>query len=267
MSFYSIGEVARIYGINPVTLRAWQRRYGLLKPQRSEGGHRLFDDDDLETIKTILNWVNRGVPVSQVKALLDVQDTKVNPLPNSWSQSQTQLLSALQGNNSQKVRQLINELGRDYPAAALINNVVRPLRARLNSGGNTLLLLRALLDGILIEHAVMCMNAARKKSGSSALLLGWGAIDVIELWLEAIIRSQSGVHIDLLPESLDEPHLDGIQADQILIWAEGRLTRIQRNKLTLWLAQNLPVSLLGSSELLTPTDILPATHNISDTEE
>ncbi|MGU0044467.1 MerR family DNA-binding transcriptional regulator [Escherichia coli] len=29
---------------NPVTLRAWQRRYGLLKPQRSEGGHRLFDE-------------------------------------------------------------------------------------------------------------------------------------------------------------------------------------------------------------------------------
>ncbi|MEP8502176.1 helix-turn-helix-type transcriptional regulator, partial [Enterobacter cloacae] len=26
-------------------MRAWQRRYGLLKPQRSEGGHRQFDDE------------------------------------------------------------------------------------------------------------------------------------------------------------------------------------------------------------------------------
>ncbi len=34
MAFYSIGEVAERCGINPVTLRAWQRRrYGLLKPQ------------------------------------------------------------------------------------------------------------------------------------------------------------------------------------------------------------------------------------------
>ncbi len=38
MAFYSIGEVAERCGINPVTLRAWQRRYGLLKPQRSEAG-------------------------------------------------------------------------------------------------------------------------------------------------------------------------------------------------------------------------------------
>jgi DNA-binding transcriptional MerR regulator len=37
MAYYSIGEVAERCGINPVTLRAWQRRYGLLKPQRSEG--------------------------------------------------------------------------------------------------------------------------------------------------------------------------------------------------------------------------------------
>ena len=47
MAFYSIGEVAERCGINPVTLRAWQRRYGLLKPQRSEGGHRQFDEEDI----------------------------------------------------------------------------------------------------------------------------------------------------------------------------------------------------------------------------
>ena len=48
MAYYSIGDVAKRCGINPVTLRAWQRRYGLLKPQRSEGGHRLFDEEDIQ---------------------------------------------------------------------------------------------------------------------------------------------------------------------------------------------------------------------------
>ena len=51
MAFYSIGEVAERCGINPVTLRAWQRRYGLLKPQRSEGGHRQFDEADILRIE------------------------------------------------------------------------------------------------------------------------------------------------------------------------------------------------------------------------
>ena len=53
MAYYSIGEVAERCGINPVTLRAWQRRYGLLKPQRSEGGHRQFDDEDILRIEEI----------------------------------------------------------------------------------------------------------------------------------------------------------------------------------------------------------------------
>ena len=51
MAYYSIGDVAERCGINPVTLRAWQRRYGLLKPQRSEGGHRLFDEEDIQRIE------------------------------------------------------------------------------------------------------------------------------------------------------------------------------------------------------------------------
>lgn len=53
MALYSIGEVAQLCDINPVTLRAWQRRYGLLKPQRTDGGHRLFNDADIDRIREI----------------------------------------------------------------------------------------------------------------------------------------------------------------------------------------------------------------------
>ncbi|WP_077954113.1 MerR family transcriptional regulator, partial [Salmonella enterica] len=54
---YSIGEFARLCGINAATLRAWQRRYGLLKPQRTDGGHRLYSDDDIRQALSILDWV------------------------------------------------------------------------------------------------------------------------------------------------------------------------------------------------------------------
>lgn len=247
MSLYSIGEVARICGINPVTLRAWQRRYGLLKPQRSEGGHRLFDDNDIDTIRTILSWINRGVPVGQVRALLE---GTVAPLPSGWAQSEQRLLTALQESSMHKVRQLLAELGREYPAMALINNVIRPLRKRLGSGGPSLHLLRHLLDGMLIEHAVMCLNAARKKPGVRVVLMGWGEMDSTELWLEAIIRNEEGVQIDLLPQPVDEPYLENLNVHQILMWSEGRLTRVQKNKLAQWHAQGIPVQLLGSSVLL-----------------
>lgn len=65
---YSIGEFARVCGITPTTLRAWQRRYGLLKPQRTDGGHRLYSDDDIQLALKILDWVKKGVPISRKTA-------------------------------------------------------------------------------------------------------------------------------------------------------------------------------------------------------
>lgn len=70
MALYTIGEVAQLCDINPVTLRAWQRRYELIKPQRTDGGHRLFNDNEIERIREIKRWIDAGVQVSKVKNLL-----------------------------------------------------------------------------------------------------------------------------------------------------------------------------------------------------
>ncbi|MCG6506952.1 MerR family transcriptional regulator, partial [Vibrio parahaemolyticus] len=43
---YAIREVSEITGVKPVTLRAWQRRYNLVQPQRTAKGHRLYTDHD-----------------------------------------------------------------------------------------------------------------------------------------------------------------------------------------------------------------------------
>ncbi len=68
---FPIREVARQTGINPVTLRAWERRYGLIQPQRSAKGHRLYTPEHIAQIRQVLSWLERGVAVSQVKRLLE----------------------------------------------------------------------------------------------------------------------------------------------------------------------------------------------------
>lgn len=60
-------------GVNPVTLRAWERRYGLIRPQRTPKGHRLYTEQDLERIQQVLMLLERGIPISQAKAALDGQ--------------------------------------------------------------------------------------------------------------------------------------------------------------------------------------------------
>ena len=57
--YLPIREVSRSTGINAVTLRAWERRYGLIVPYRTPKGHRLYSPANLERIHAILAWLAR----------------------------------------------------------------------------------------------------------------------------------------------------------------------------------------------------------------
>ena len=56
----SIGEVARGTGVTVPTLRAWERRYGLLVPVRTTGGHRRYREEDVRRILAVLELVRQG---------------------------------------------------------------------------------------------------------------------------------------------------------------------------------------------------------------
>ena len=47
---HPIREVSRLTGVNAVTLRAWQRRYGLVQPAPYREGHRLYSEQDIRQI-------------------------------------------------------------------------------------------------------------------------------------------------------------------------------------------------------------------------
>jgi DNA-binding transcriptional MerR regulator len=67
---YTIKTVVHLTGITPATLRAWERRYGVLAPGRSEGGYRLYSQRDIATLMWLKNQVEAGVAVSRAVALL-----------------------------------------------------------------------------------------------------------------------------------------------------------------------------------------------------
>lgn len=61
---YNLKAVIQEVGINPVTLRAWERRYDLLKPKRSPGGHRLYSRHDIEILKWLIERQSEGLSIS-----------------------------------------------------------------------------------------------------------------------------------------------------------------------------------------------------------
>jgi MerR family transcriptional regulator, light-induced transcriptional regulator len=55
-----IGEVSRRTGVAVPTLRAWERRYGLLAPARTEGGHRLYSEADVDRVRAMQRLLDEG---------------------------------------------------------------------------------------------------------------------------------------------------------------------------------------------------------------
>lgn len=75
-----IGEVARRTGMSTAALRAWESRYGLLTPLRTEGGQRLYSDADVDRIRAVQGLVAQGWSVvGAVRHVLDDLARAVEP--------------------------------------------------------------------------------------------------------------------------------------------------------------------------------------------
>jgi DNA-binding transcriptional MerR regulator len=67
--YLRIGELARRTGTSPELLRAWERRYGLLRPSRSQGGFRLYTAADEARIRRMRDYLARGVAAAEAARL------------------------------------------------------------------------------------------------------------------------------------------------------------------------------------------------------
>jgi PAS domain S-box-containing protein len=54
---YTIGEVASMIGFSPHTIRAWERRHNILKPERTPSGQRRYSVEDVELLREVINGV------------------------------------------------------------------------------------------------------------------------------------------------------------------------------------------------------------------
>ena len=70
---FNLKVVLKETGIAADTLRAWERRYGLPMPQRSAGGHRLYSQSDIETIKWLMRRQEEGLSISRAVDLWNEQ--------------------------------------------------------------------------------------------------------------------------------------------------------------------------------------------------
>lgn len=123
-ALYPIREVARLTGVNPITLRAWERRYNLVEPVRTESGHRLYTQEHIDFLHETLRLMDEGVPISRVKSVISDVTPRPVPVTAAVSSDDSQQLlekicQAVSQLQVQKLERLLDRLFADYSLNAM----------------------------------------------------------------------------------------------------------------------------------------------------
>ncbi len=131
---YNTKAVAQETGVPADTFRAWERRYGVPRPHRTEGGHRLYSERDIATIRWLRDRTAEGLTISQAIALmangnevnLSWLDTAVDTEPHSWERLITQFVASLTDYDERRAEKVIGEAFALYPLDEVFFKLVEP---------------------------------------------------------------------------------------------------------------------------------------------
>jgi len=133
-NLFPIRTVCSVTGLNPVTLRAWERRYGLIKPLRTGKGHRLYTQDDIDRINEAIRLLDKGISISQVRQILDDRSEHREELSagdDHWARYIVDMISAISLFDESRLENVYNEALSLYPIDTVLRLLIVPLLREL----------------------------------------------------------------------------------------------------------------------------------------
>jgi len=257
---YPIREVSRLTGINPVTLRAWERRYGLVQPIRTESGHRLYSQANVEQVRSILMWIERGVAVSKVGSILARTEhlapvgSMSDELRDDWLQWQQAILRATVAFDFDALDLTYGQVFSGYPLAVVFQSILLPvwqqlLREREQFGRSSeWLFLDSFLRGRTLQRLQMSRISGQ---GHHIVITAFpGQCRELELWVGGLMLGNEDVRVSVLAlgQPLDELSLvcNKIQPDAlVLISQRPSATDTPRRLSRLAMGLDCPLLLAG----------------------
>ena len=77
--FFSISEVARLFGLNESTLRFWEKEFDSIQPKKTTKGFRQYTKADIENIRMVLHLVKeKGMTMVGAKKLIRDNERKLS---------------------------------------------------------------------------------------------------------------------------------------------------------------------------------------------
>ena len=137
-AYLRVGELCRRTGVNPETLRAWERRYGLLDPERTPGGFRLYSDADVERVTAMKAHLENGLAAAQAAELViagDVPAERPAPdppgLPRTLANEADALAAALAAFDEAAANTALDRLLAAFGVDVVLDEVIIPFLYKL----------------------------------------------------------------------------------------------------------------------------------------
>lgn len=138
---YRINVAAEMSGVSEGLIRAWERRYGVLKPKRTPSGYRAYTESDITVLKRLKQLTEEGVSIAEAVKLLpsikrDVKeqlDKAERATPRAPKAGQTdkwrhEILVAAERLDQLTLEQVLDEAMASMPPVAFWEEVLAPLQ-------------------------------------------------------------------------------------------------------------------------------------------
>lgn len=214
---YTIKTVVQQTGITPATLRAWERRYNVLSPGRSEGGYRLYSERDIAILKWLKQQTDGGVAISSAVALLERQRAAREPAagpagPRSAAALAQDLLAALLAFQEARGIALLAEAFAIYSIEDVAEEIIVPVLVeigeRWHRGEATVV--QEHFATAFLRHRLAALFQAYEPSAAGPLALAGSTAgewhDVGILLLSLVLR-QTGWRVIYLGQNVPIGHL------------------------------------------------------------
>ena len=130
---YTIGTVSKLTGVGAITLRAWERRYGLIQPVRKESGHRLYTRKHIDQINRITALTQQGIRISQIRPeMLESGVTPEDgPRADQWKNYLDSMLAAIVHFDEDRLEEVYNEALSLHSIGVVTRRLLTPLLVEL----------------------------------------------------------------------------------------------------------------------------------------
>jgi MerR family transcriptional regulator, light-induced transcriptional regulator len=211
---FRIASVCAQTGIQPVTLRAWERRYTLLKPRRTGSNYRLYSERDVALLCWVKQQVDAGLAISQLAA--EVHERRrtgrwpetpaaapkpenVEP-PLAWA---ARLYAALTTHAEQTARQILDEAEAVFDLDMVCTEVMAPCLVQIGVAwerGELRIATEHFASSFLRGRLVALLQATPVKRGAARILVGTAPDELHDIGslMFALLLRRDGHQVEFL---------------------------------------------------------------------